>query len=66
MGEDVILYWNSTGAQYTHDVSAMAFITEGVDGTWQFSPIPGSFDLILNYNKFSKTIVEKMNLLRGN
>ena len=52
MGEDVILYWNSTRAEYTHDVGALAFITDGVDGAWQFSPIPGSLELILNYNYF--------------
>ena len=52
VGEDVILYWNSTGAEYTHDVGALAFITDGVDGAWQFSPIPGSLELILYYNYF--------------
>ena len=46
VGEDIIMHWNSTGADYTHDVSALAFTTFLIDGAWKFSPIPGSFGFI--------------------
>ncbi len=42
VGEEVILHWNATSSGGLHAVGALGFITDGVDGVWQFSPIPST------------------------
>ena len=54
VGEDVVMHWNSSTSTDNHNVNSLGFLTDGVDGIWKFSPIPGLLSIIKVYGHFRK------------